>query len=145
MAKKKGKHLSAPRPQNPQVLNPTAVRSVTSVSMQQVTMQGPLPPPPMLRQYEQIYPGFTERWLSAIEEQGRHRRSMDEPTLQLNFRLMRSGQIIGGVVCLAALGCGTYLVTLGNSPIGVTLMFAAIAPMVVPFLRRLTKGGPPTS
>lgn len=132
--KKKHRPLIPQSYSPPQVPNPSVGRSVATVSMQQVTIAGPLPHPDLLRQYEQIHPGFTDRLLTAIEKQGEHRRSMDRPTLDANYRLARAGQIIAGIVCLAALGSGTFLVAIGNTPVGVAIMFGAIASVVVPFL-----------
>jgi len=110
--------------------------------MQRITVQGPLPAPHLLRQYEEIHPGFTNRLLTAVEEQGKHRRAMDQPTLDANLRLARFGQIIGGTVCLAALGCGTYLVSIGNNPVGIALMFSAVATVVAPFMFRFKRRTP---
>lgn len=101
--------------------------------MQQVTIESPLPPPHLLRQYEEIHPGFTNRLLTQVEEEGKHRREMDAPTLKANFDLARTGQIIAGVVCVSAIAAGTYLVAIGNTPVGVAIMFGAIASVVAPF------------
>jgi uncharacterized membrane protein len=118
----------------PQVPNPATGKSIASVSVQRITIQGPLPAPPVLRQYEEIYPGFTNRLLTIVEEEGKHRRSMDQPTLDANYKLARAGQIVAGVVCMTALVSGTVLVYVGNTPVGVAVMFGAIASVVGPFL-----------
>ncbi|HLB58430.1 MAG TPA: DUF2335 domain-containing protein [Gammaproteobacteria bacterium] len=44
---------------------------------------GPLPPPSVLAQYEEIQPGFAERIIKMAETQGEHRRTIENDHLKM--------------------------------------------------------------
>jgi uncharacterized membrane protein len=46
---------------------------------------GPLPPPEILAQYNEIVPGAAERILKMAEEQSAHRRGLEDKTIRRNW------------------------------------------------------------
>lgn len=90
---------------------------------------GPLPPDE-LREYEELVPGFAERYLNEVLEGARHDREIEKEETQLqrleieqedkvrqtqeklfysNQRRSFGGMIAGSVIMLFAIGCATYL------------------------------------
>ena len=75
------------------------------VSLTQVQFEGPLPPPALLREYDEIVPGFARRLLEEFETQGVHRRRIENVVIGANVRAQSRGQIIG-MVCFLSLVAG---------------------------------------
>ena len=84
---------------------------------------GPLPPPEVLKAYQQLDPTFPERLMARVEEEGRHRRQLENRVLESHLESSRSrargfmrGQIFALVTSLTALGVATA-VTLAGYPV----------------------------
>ena len=59
-------------------------------------LSGPLPPPEMLAQYEEILPGAAERILSMAERQAEHRQKMEQDESEAERALKRDeSEVIG--------------------------------------------------
>jgi len=81
----------------------------------QYEFQGPLPPPGILAQYENIKPGFAERILSLTEGEAIHRRQLQARKLEgdlerqaRSFGEARWGQVCALLIGLAAILGGVY-------------------------------------
>lgn len=79
-------------------------------------VSGPLPPPQVLKQYDQIVPNGADRIVSLAEDQIHHRQSMEARGQAFTFVLAVT-TLIGGVVAIV----------LGHSPEGLVPLVAAIA------------------
>lgn len=90
-----------------------------------IELSGPLPPPQLLRQYNEVLPEGAERVVRVAEAQFRHRRSMES-----------RAQIFTFVLALIVLVGGIALIALGNSPEGLLPLVAAIAGLGGLFLYR---------
>lgn len=82
---------------------------------------GPLPPPEILAGYEAISPGFALRIIEMAEQQGNHRRAMENKTVDAGITGMhrqydeaRLGQIFAFLIAAMFLGCGTYIAIRGE-------------------------------
>jgi uncharacterized membrane protein len=80
-------------------------------SEQQFT--GPLPPPEILRQYDEIVPGLAERMVQAMEAQTFHRHKLESATVYGNVSAQRTGQYFAGVLALAGV-VGTVVLGLAG-------------------------------
>jgi uncharacterized membrane protein len=101
------------------------------------SFQGPLPPPALLREYNQVMPGLAERIVGMAEAEGTHRRKVERSLVRLSHEglfcgatialvvivgsliILREGKTIGGLA--GVLGTLTALVTVfifgrGKSP-----------------------------
>ncbi len=74
---------------------------------------GPLPPPAILRQYDEIQPGFAERLLRLTEDEANHRRQVTARAQRYELFETTLGQVFGLLVALAALGATVWLGILG--------------------------------
>jgi len=74
---------------------------------------GPLPPPAILRQYDEIQPGFAERLLRLTEDEANHRRQVTARAQRYELFETTLGQVFGLLVALAALGATVWLGVLG--------------------------------
>ena len=76
----------------------------------QLHFRGPLPPPNILREYDEVAPNAAERILRMAERQVEHRNAIERG----DSRRATLGLIAGVVVALAALALPAYAVYLGQ-------------------------------
>ena len=68
---------------------------------QQVLYSGPIPPPDVLAQYNNVVPGADERILKMAEEQSNHRQYLEKAVISSDITQARWGVICGLIVALA--------------------------------------------
>ncbi len=91
---------------------------------------GPLPTPGTLQQYGDVLAEAPERILrmAEIEQQSRIRYS--DRRLDYVARDNRNGQILGFVLGLFGIGCGTYLISTGRDLGGFTLFLGSLGALI---------------
>ncbi|MCU1286780.1 MAG: uncharacterized protein JWO13_3130 [Acidobacteriales bacterium] len=95
-----------------------------------VTFSSPLPPPGLLKQYEEVQPGMVDKIIAMAEVQSAHRRSLETTVVESNAFAQKVSPFLGSAVLLACLYFGYKLVSMGQNAYGVALMFGAIASVV---------------
>jgi uncharacterized membrane protein len=78
---------------------------------------GPLPPPAVLREYEDIVPGCATDIVEAFTGEVAHRQEMERKTLTL----MSWGMGLGFIALLAMLGIAAYALTCGYPAVAGTI------------------------
>lgn len=99
--------------------------SRTVVQALRIELSGPLPPPQLLRQYDEVLPDGAERVVRVAEEQFRHRRRMEARAQIFTF-------VLAVIVLLGGIG----LIALGASVEGLVPLVAAIAALGGLFIYR---------
>ncbi len=81
---------------------------------------GPLPPPGLLRQFNQVVPGLAERIIDLAEKEADHRRSIELQQLSAHIEDMRAaraesrlGQVFGLTIGIVAIVSGAITASLG--------------------------------
>ncbi len=76
---------------------------------------GPIPPPSILSEYDQITPGLAERIVSMAETEASHRHGMDTQAISADisfqnkmFAEARLGQVFGLIIGVTAIAAGAY-------------------------------------
>jgi Predicted membrane protein len=110
------------------------VSSSTSITVQKSEFHGPLPPPELLRQYNDIIPDAAERIMLLFEQQAAHRMDLERRTIYGDNKRAGWGIVCGTVVSLTVLGAATYLVATGHDWAGATLAGIDIAGIVGVFV-----------
>ena len=89
-----------------------AVRKIMKVSISiaksETSFSGPIPPPALMKGYEDVIPGSAERILKMAEEQSAHRRSLESQVIPNQIVESKRGQIFGFI--LAVLGFITTVI-----------------------------------
>lgn len=108
-------------------------------SLQQFS--GPMPPPALLRHYEEICPGSADRMLRMAEQEAEHRRKTETTVVeaQINhynrqFTEARSGQVCALIITLAALAGGVYTAIQGHEIAGGVIGVGGIGGIVTTFV-----------
>ncbi len=102
---------------------------------------GPVPSPEVLKQYEQIAPGFAERLLSMAEQEQTHRHECERRALEQNIENHRArnqerarGQHYGLAIGLSAITAGSALAFNGHGLPGGFIGTGGVIGLVVAFL-----------
>ena len=75
---------------------------------------GPLPSPEVMAGYARLDPDLPGRITQMAEEEGRHRRWMEQNGLRWEYRERLMGLVIGGLVSALIIGCATYTALQGQ-------------------------------
>lgn len=110
---------------NKQTNSPTTAQIQTQVT--QVTHQGPIPHPEILRGYNDLVSGAAARIIKLAEDESAHRRQVENKALDANIVLQEQnvviakqqnkvvnrsdilGQIFGFIICISCVGAAIYL------------------------------------
>lgn len=105
------------------------------------TFIGPIPPPEVLLQYNELLPGSADRILAMAEQESAHRRSIESASLEADVQSscrehihrMR-GQLFAFILAISAIVGGVGLAFAGVKGWGALLSLAGVATLVWPFL-----------
>lgn len=97
-------------------------------------VSGPIPPPEDLDKYEKVLPGAAERIMAMAEEQGRHRRRLENKVIGMESRNSLLGIIIGGIIGAGAVGGGICGMLKGHPLSGAGISTGALASLVGVFI-----------
>lgn len=139
MGRKKRRNRAIPQVQlaNDQRVKPQtppATASLFQTGITGVQYSGPIPPPEMLRGFDEVLPGAANRILAMAERQETHRHSLETAHVRGNMISQYIGQASGLAIALAGIGCGTFLLYSGRSVAGFGAMFGPLAGLAVVFL-----------
>ena len=90
---------------------------------------GPIPPPEVLAQYENVLPGLADRIMAESERQRAHRQAAEMTLIRNDARARMAGLIVGMVVALAGV-----LAALGQPLWAVAIALAEIAALAGVFV-----------
>lgn len=103
-----------------------------AISVTRERFAGPLPPPGLLLEYEQAMPGLAERIVLMAENEGNHRRAVENRLI----RLSEWGLFTGFILSLVAIGGGLFLVWTGKGLEGLAPLILSIVGIVTIFVLR---------
>lgn len=139
-----------------------APQEVMTVQEQRITVQVQLPPPQMLAEYERVKPGTADLLIRWNEEEQAHRRSLERLALEANIEAQRhqgdvqktqaetqrevamhqvitvrrsdmAGQVLGWLICLAAMAGAVYLGINGHESVAAVLAAIPTAAIIQSF------------
>ena len=112
----------------------TEVRREFLTTMVSQYFSGPLPPPDLLRQYDEIVPGFAQTIVGQFVEQGNHRRAMEKAVILSDVARANWGLGLGFILALIGVVGSLFLINSGKAAVGLTAFIVSLAPLVVAFL-----------
>ncbi len=95
-----------------------AVESKPTGQLTMAAFSGPLPPPAILAQYNEIIENGAERILHMAEKQSAHREEMEKRVVRGNVLNQTLGTIFAFVIVMTGFACGTWLIYLNKSAAG---------------------------
>ncbi|MBK2542600.1 DUF2335 domain-containing protein [Klebsiella quasipneumoniae] len=98
--------------------------------------QGPLPPPYLLRGYQEILPDAPERIFQLTEREFAHRHKMEEKALDGAINRDKRGQHYGLGATIFTVGCATVLGLTGHEVLAGTVIGIVVAVACIFVLRQ---------
>jgi uncharacterized membrane protein len=89
---------------------------VTSIK-QSSTFRGPIPPPEVLKGYNDIIENGAERILTMAEKQSTHRMQLENHAIREELKQSRLGQVFGFILGIVGFGLATFLALYGHETI----------------------------
>ena len=106
----------------PQVTDPATANPRQVVQrMSAATFSGPLPPPEILVQYNDVVPNGAERIIALAERQAEHRMALENRVIDADIRRSNWGLGVGFLVSLAWLLVSYLVIHEGHAVAGVFL------------------------
>lgn len=101
-------------------------RTTTELTVHQsFEFSGPLPPPQILRGYNDAFAGCAERIVAMAERQSAHRQEIEKRVIDGNCRAQSRGQIFGFALAFMVIAGGVYLLAQGKSIEGFSAIILA--------------------
>lgn len=85
------------------------LKSILISESKTMRFAGPLPPPEILQQYNEILPGAAERVFSLTEKQAAHRMNLENSIVQAQIRESSRGQTFALIIAVLGLGSAAFL------------------------------------
>ena len=124
------------RKRHPQRLQPDspALRDRTVEVTETLYYQGPLPPPEVLKKYNEAHPNATAIILRSFEEEGKHRRKMQSAIVEQGIVRARRGQLFAFILAMTVVVGGVLLLLLEKNIVGFSAIGLGFAGLVTAFL-----------
>ena len=113
---------ATPTPSNP--TNAMVRQWMASLSVSSYT--GPLPPPDILRQYNDVEPGLVNRVVTMAEIQAQHRHALESTVVSGRIGAERQGQWLGFIIAMTALIGSFALIAVGKDTVGISGVLGTI-------------------
>lgn len=95
---------------------------------------GPLPPPQILKDYNEAFAGCSERVVAMAEKQSAHRQALEKAVVESNCRAQNQGQWFAFIIALVVVGGGVYLLAEGKSVQGFATIIGTLVSLVAVLL-----------
>jgi uncharacterized membrane protein len=112
------------------------------IHAQQTTFyKGQLPPPEMLRKFEEIQPGFTDRLLKMVENESIFKQEQDKQVLASFSQSAVLGIIFAFLSVLVISSVAVYAIYKGFGTAAASIMATCVVGVIIAFIqrRRLSK------
>lgn len=97
--------------------------------------KGPLPPPNILRAYENAYPGCADKIIDWADRSIRHEHDTERRRQETDHKLLLRGQGTSFAVAMSALVGGCVLAALGSPVIGAILSIGSLVGCAALYIR----------
>lgn len=112
---------------------PTRSNSISTVT-QSVSFSGPLPPPGLLAQYNEVIPNGAERLMVMAEKQSAHRESLEAKVVAGNVASQARGSHYAFIICLVTIIGGFVLIGMGKNIYGISAVIGSLATLAAVFV-----------
>lgn len=101
---------------------------------QQSSYSGPLPPPDVLKRFDEVVPGSAERIIKMAEEQSTHRKDLERKVIDSDIARSKWGQILGFLISVAGLVVSGLVAVYGNAIAGSIIGVSTLGTLVGVFM-----------
>lgn len=104
-----------------------------------VSYQGPIPPPELLSQFDDIIPDGANRIMIMAEEQSKHRREIEANVVNANNRDSLLGVVFAGIMGLLAIVGSIWLISINKSAEGLSVIIGAVGSLWGIYLKGMSQ------
>ena len=123
---------SAPVLSEPSKANRTQIATAFSAEMR--SYSGPIPPPDLLKQYDEIAPGTALRIIAMSEKQSEHRMSLEKQVVTSGITRSWIGLVFEFLIACIFAGAGVWVASMGHPGAGATIATVSVASLVGVFV-----------
>ena len=123
-----------------------ARKDAHQVVVSQQNFSGPLPPPELLREYQEIMPNLPEIIVQRMMDEMKHRQDMERRHLAMcegwatgDLQLQRRGQLFGFVLGFVGIAGGLGVAAFVSPAGGAVVSSISLTAIVIAFLKRRTE------
>jgi uncharacterized membrane protein len=109
---------------------PQIARSEVTAEIRLASFSGPLPPPTLLAQYNDVIPNGADRIMAMAERQSAHRERLEARVVDGNVANQTRGSYFAFMVMMVAILSGFYLIHEGRNAEGLTSIIAALSGVI---------------
>lgn len=132
---KRNRNNRVARRNKPSIIpTPKQPPATTQFSAQMAFHSGPIPPPEILQNYDQVLPGAAERILAMAENQSAHRQRLEEKYIACEARNSLLGIIFALLLGITGLSASGVCIYVGQGWPGATLGGATLVSLVGTFI-----------
>ena len=102
---------------------------------------GPIPPPDILAQYNQVIPDGAERIMVMAERQSAHREYLERSVVEANIKSQRQGTNYAFILCLVVIMGGFTLLYRGQNVGGLVAIISSVSALAGSFIYGRYKQG----
>jgi uncharacterized membrane protein len=95
---------------------------------------GPIPPPAMLREFNEIVPNGAERIFKMAESQAQHRQSLESHVITSDARRAWGGLIAAFILTGLLISVGGYLIATNHDSAGATIITGTVVALATTFI-----------
>lgn len=133
----KKRKIKAPATRSP--VSAKKINQSQTTKLIQHQFSGPLPPPEILQQYDQVIPGAAERILAMAEKDAKHQREIENSAIQFASREVKRGQWFGLAIGISAFITSIVALGLGSEQTASILGGVTVVGLVTVFVVGRTK------
>lgn len=105
-----------------------------SFSAEMRSYSGPIPPPDLLKQYDEIAAGTALRIIAMSEKQSEHRMSLEKQVVTSGIRRSWAGLVFGFLIACVFAGAGVWIASMGHPAAGATVATTSVFSLVAVFV-----------
>lgn len=93
-----------------------------------------MPPPALVREYEDILPGAAQFFFNTLERQSKHRQEIEAKVVDANIANEKTGMWLAFFLAVLMICCGAFLIREDKDPQGLALIGATIIMLAGTFI-----------
>jgi uncharacterized membrane protein len=91
-------------------VNDSTFRPREGMVLARSSFVGPMPPPELVAEYEEILPGAANFFFSALDAQTTHRHMLEAKVVEANISNEKVGMWLAFTLAFTMIVCGTFLI-----------------------------------
>ena len=106
----------------------------TLIRREEIMFTGPLPPPQLLKEYDNIVPGAAKIIIDTAEKQSTHRQELEKKVIDSDINNSKLGLIFGFIIGIVGIIVGAIIIAIGQIVAGSVISGVTLVSLVGTFV-----------